>query len=187
MATVVELLSDGESRMRHAVEVLERELSSVRTGRANPALIEHLPVDYYGVPTPLNQLASVSAPEARLLVIQPWDRGALPAVEKAILRSDLSITPNNDGTVVRLSLPLLTQERRRDLARLVHKKAEVSRVAVRNVRRDVNDKLRVAEKAKELSQDELAVAQDRLQKLTDSIISQMNDRVSTKEAEVLEV
>ena len=120
-------------------------------------------------------------------MIQPWDRGALPAVEKAILRSDLSITPNNDGTVVRLSLPLLTQERRRDLARLVHKKAEDSRVAVRNVRRDVNDKLRVAEKAKELSQDELAVAQDRLQKLTDSIISQMNDRVSTKEAEVLEV
>jgi ribosome recycling factor len=173
--------------MQQAVEALERQLRGVRTGRATPALVEHVPVDYYGVPTPMNQLATVTAPEARLLVIQPWDRSALAAVEKAILRSDLSLTPTNDGSVVRLSLPVLTEDRRKDMVKLVHRKTEESRVATRNVRRDVNDKLRGAEKAKELSQDELAAAQDQLQKLTDSIISQMDQRATAKEAEVLEV
>ena len=187
MATVAELLSNAGTRMQQAVEALERELQGVRTGRASPALVEHVPVDYYGVSTPMNQMATVTAPEARLLIIQPWDRSALAAVEKAILRSDLSITPTNDGAVVRLSLPTLTEERRKLLVKLVHRKTEDSRVAARNVRRDVNEKLRGAEKAKELSQDELASAQDRLQKLTDSIISQMDQRATAKEADVLEV
>ena len=173
--------------MRGAMEALERELSTIRTGRANPALVERLPVDYYGVSTPINQLASVTAPESRLLVIQPWDQATLSAMEKAILRSDLGITPHNDGAVIRLQLPPLTEERRRDLVKVVRRKAEDARVAVRNVRRDINEKLRAAEKAKELSQDESSVAQERLQRLTDSFISQIEKKVDAKEAEVLEV
>lgn len=187
MATVDGLLSDAESRMGRAVEALERELSTIRTGRANPALVEHLTVDYYGTLTPMNQLASIAAPEASLLVIQPWDRGALPAVERAILRSDLGLNPNNDGSVIRLSLPTLTEERRKELVKVVRRKAEESRVAVRNVRRDGNEKLRSSEKAKELSQDELRGAQERLQRLTDAFISQMDQKAGAKEDEVLEL
>ena len=187
MTVVDDLLKDAESRMGMAVEVLRRELNSTRIGRANPALVEHIPVDYYGVSTPLNQLASITAPEAQLLVIQPWDKSAVSSIERAILKSDLSITPNSDGTVLRLALPLLTEERRKDLVRLVRKRVEEGRVAARNVRRDVLDKLRTQERAKELSQDEGHRAQDRLQRLTDFFVDQIDKTGEAKEAEVLEV
>lgn len=187
MTAVDALLADGESRMRGALEALERELQNLRTGRANPALVERLLVDYYGVPTPLKQLATVTVPEARVVAIQPWDRSALPAVEKAILRSDLSVNPTNDGSVVRITLPALTEERRKELVRMARQRTEDGRVAVRNVRRDINEKLRGLERAKELSQDEGNTARERIQKLTDSFISQIDRRAATKETEVMEV
>ena len=187
MADVKDLLGDADHRMQQAVEAVRKDLGTVRTGRANPSLVENLTVDYHGVPMPLNQLASISAPEARLLVVQPWDRGALPAREKALLRADMGATPSSDGTVIRIALPALTEERRRDLVRASRKRVEDGRVAVRNVRRDINDKLRGQEKAKELSQDESRRAQESLQKLTDSAISQVDKVGEAKEAEVLEV
>lgn len=187
MATVNDLMADAEARMKKAVEVLRKELASIRTGRANPALVEGLQVDYYGVPTPLNQLATITAPEARLLVIQPWDRSALSAIERALLRSDLGLTPTNDGQVIRLSLPPLTEERRRELVRLVRRRVEEGRVAVRNVRRDILDRIRTMERNKELSQDEARRAQERLQKVTDAHIEQMDRLAEAKEAEIMEV
>ena len=181
-----EFLQDGETRMRGAQAALQRELSSIRTGRASPALVDHISVEYYGAPTPLNQLASIVSPEARLLVIQPWDKQAIGSVERALLKSDLGITPNNDGTVIRLVLPMPTAERRKELVRVVRKRVEDGRVAVRNVRRDVLDKLRAMERAKELSQDEARRAQERLQQLTDFSIGQIDETGAAKEAEVLE-
>ena len=187
MATVEEILSDTDSRMQKSTEALKRELNAIRTGRASPALVESLMVDYYGVPTPLNQLASVSVPEARVLMIQPWDKQALKDVEKSILKSDLGLTPNNDGNAVRINIPLLTEERRRDLAKLVRRKVEEAHVAVRNVRRDSLERFREMEKAKDVSQDEGKRAQDQLQKLTDAYISQTDTQREEKESEVLEV
>jgi ribosome recycling factor len=187
MADVKALLSDAEHRMKQAVEAVRDDLGSVRTGRANPALVEGLMVDYHGVKMPLNQLSSTSAPEARLLLIQPWDRGALPALEKALLKADMGATPSSDGTVIRIALPPLTEERRKDLVRASRKRVEEGRVAVRNVRRDTNDRLRTLERGKELSQDESRRAQEALQKITDSVISQVDKVGEAKEAEVLEV
>ena len=183
--TVNEILTETEGRMQGAVTALGHELATIRTGRANPALVDHLTVSYYGTPTPLNQLATVTVPEARLLAIQPWDPSILPEVEKAILRSDLNLMPNNDGTVIRLSLPLLTEERRRELVRVVGRRAEEARVAVRNVRKDGNNRIQALEKAKELSQDEARTARDRLQKLTDAFTEEMGRREKAKEAEVM--
>ena len=149
MATVEEVLADTEERMNKSVEALKRELSTIRTGRASPALVENLMVDYYGVPTPLNQLASISVPEARMLMIQPWDKQSMKDVEKGILRSDLGLTPNNDGSVIRINIPTLTEERRRDLVKLVGRKAEEANVAVRNIRRDSLETFRSMEKSKD--------------------------------------
>lgn len=185
MVTVSSVLSDAESRMRKAVEALNRELSTIRTGRANPALVEHLLVEYYGTPTPLNQIASITAPEARMLVIQPWDKAAINPIEKAILRSELGLTPNNDGSVVRLTLPPLTEERRKELARMVAKRTEEGRVAVRNIRRDAIEKFRTSERDKQLSQDESKRAQDQAQKLTEAFIAQVDATGKAKEKEVL--
>lgn len=187
MATVNELLADADARMKKAVEVVRREMAGIRTGRANPALVEGVMVDYYGVPTPLRELATITAPEARVILIQPWDRNALTAIEKALLRSELGITPSNDGRVIRVVLPPLTEERRRELVRVVRRKAEDGRVAIRNVRRDVLERLRAMERNKEISQDELRRAQDRLQKVTDSHIEEVDRLAEAKEAEVLEV
>ena len=184
---VTEVLSSGENRMKKAVEALNRELDGVRTGRARPALVEHLSMDYFGVPTPLNQLATISAPEARLIVIQPWDRQVLPNIEKAILKSELGLNPTNDGSAIRLSFPPLSEERRRELVRLVHRKVEEGRVSVRNIRRDEVEKVRGMEKNKELSQDESHRTQDQIQKLTDTYIAQMDRLGQAKEAEVMEV
>ena len=180
-------LADAKTRMGKAVEALQKELATIRTGRAHPGLVEHLRVDYYGAPTPLNQLATINVPEPRLLVIQPWDRQSLGAIEKAIQKSDLGLNPMNDGNVIRLAIPQLTEERRRELAKVVRKKVEEGRVAVRNVRRDCHDELRRLQKEKEISEDAQYRAQDELQKLTDGFIQEIERVGEEKEAELLAV
>ena len=184
---VNDIFSDAERRMQKAVEVLKQDLAVIRTGRASPALIERISVDYYGAPTPINQVASISVPEARLLVIQPWDRKLLTDIEKAIQKSDLGINPNNDGQVIRLAIPPLNEERRRDMVKMVHKKLDEHKVAIRNIRRDAQDKLRDREKKKEISSDELRSSTERLQKLTDRYIDEMDKVGKAKEHEILEV
>jgi ribosome recycling factor len=182
-----DLFDDAERRMKKAIEALKQDLGGIRTGRASAALVERIQVEYYGSPTPLNQVASISVPEARLLVIQPWDRKLLTDIEKAIQKSDLGINPNNDGQVIRLNIPPMNEERRRDLVKSLHKKLDEHKVAVRNIRRDIHDKLRDREKKKEVSEDELKRSTDRLQKLTDRYIDEMDKVGKTKEQEILEV
>ncbi|HVB72212.1 MAG TPA: ribosome recycling factor [Ktedonobacteraceae bacterium] len=184
---VDDLFGDAERRMQKAIEALKQDISSIRTGRASSALIERITVDYYGTPTPINQVASISIPEARLLIIQPWDRKMLGDIEKAIQKSDLGINPNNDGQVIRLAIPPLNEERRRDMVKTLHKKLDEHKVAIRNVRRDAQDKLREREKKKEVSEDELKRSSERLQKLTDRYIDEMDKVGKTKELEILEV
>ena len=184
---IEETLADAEQRMGKAVEALRRELATIRTGRASPGLVEQLRVDYYGTPTPLKQLASISVPEARLLTIQPWDKGTMDAIEKAIQRSDLGLNPSNDGTLIRLVIPPLTEERRKELARVVHKKVEEGRVAVRNVRRDAHEMLRDLLREKGISEDEEHRAQEQLQKVTDRFIAEADRVGQDKERELLEV
>lgn len=181
-----ELLAEAESRMHRAQEVLRRDLASIRTGRAAPSLLDRVLVEYHGTPTPLPHIASVTAPEPRLLVIQPWDPGTLAAIERAIQKSDLGLNPSNDGNLIRLPIPPLTQERRQELVRLVRKKTEEGRVAVRNVRRDVAEKLRHLEREKQLSADEHKRAGERLQKLTDQIIVGVDHLGQAKESDLLE-
>jgi ribosome recycling factor len=180
-------LLDATDRMEKAVEALRRDLATMRTGRASPALVEHLKVDYYGTPTPLNQLATITTPEARLIVIQPWDRGSIGAVEKAILKSDLGLNPASDGTVIRLAIPQLTEERRRDIAKQVRKRTEDARVAARNIRRDCHDHIRRLEHDHDISRDDLHRAENELQKLTDDHIKEIDKIGHEKEEEVLAV
>jgi len=187
MATVEEVLIEINASMQKSVEALTKDLGSVRTGRASPALVENLLVDYYGVPTPLNQIGAISVPEARSLMIQPWDKQALEDIEKAILISDLGLVPNNDGTVIRINIPALTEERRRDLVKMVGRKVEDAHVAVRNIRRDGLERLRRMERDKSLAQDVGRRAQEQLQKVTDTNISKMDDLREIKETEVMEV
>jgi ribosome recycling factor len=182
-----DLFSDAERRMQKAIDALKQDLSAIRAGRASASLIERIFVDYYGAPTPINQVASISAPEARLLVIQPWDKKLLVDIEKAIQKSDLGINPNNDGIVIRLNVPPMSEERRRDLVKSLHKKLDEHKVAVRNVRRDIHDKLRDREKKKEVSEDELKRSTEKLQKLTDRFIEEMDKVGKSKELEILEV
>ena len=184
---VDDIFGDAERRMQKAVEALKQDIASLRTGRASSALIERITVDYYGTPTPINQVASISVPEARLLVIQPWDRKMLTDIEKAIQKSDLGINPNNDGQVIRLAIPPLNEERRRDMVKTLHKKLDEHKVAIRNIRRDAQDKLRDREKKKEVSGDELKRSTERLQKLTDRYIDEMDKVSKAKELEILEV
>ena len=184
---VDDIFEDAERRMQKAVEVLKQDLLSIRTGRASSALIERITVDYYGAPTPINQVASISVPEARLLVIQPWDRKLLIDIEKAIQKSDLGINPNNDGQVIRLAIPPLNEERRREMVKTLHKKLDEHKVAIRNIRRDAHEKLRDCEKKKEISEDELKRSEDRLKKLTDRFTDEMEKVGKTKELEILEV
>ncbi len=187
MATENEVLTETDSRMSKSVDALKRELNSIRTGRATPALVENLMVDYYGVPTPLNQLASISVPEPRVLMIQPWDKQAMTDFERSVLKSDLGLVPNNDGNVIRINIPTLTEERRRELVRLVGRKVEEAHVAVRNIRRDSLEQFRGMERNKDLSQDESRRSQEQLQTLTDRFIAQMDSLRDEKEAEVMEV
>jgi ribosome recycling factor len=182
-----DVFNEAKDRMTKAVEALRRELATIRTGRAHPGLVEHLRVDYYGVPTPLNQLATISVPDPRLLTIQPWDRQAMGAIEKAILKSDLSLTPTNDGAIIRLSIPQLTEERRRELAKVVHKKVEEGRVEVRNIRRDGHDELRRLQREKLISEDDQFRGQEKLQKLTDEFVQQVERVGQEKEAELLAI
>ncbi|HLI06153.1 MAG TPA: ribosome recycling factor [Ktedonobacteraceae bacterium] len=184
---VADIFSDAERRMSKAVEALRQDLATIRTGRANSALVERIQVDYYGAPTPINQLATISVPDARQLVIQPWDRKILTDIEKAIQRSDLGINPNNDGQVIRLVIPPMSEERRRDMVKMLHKKLDEHKVAVRNIRRDAHDKLRDREKKKEISEDELKRNTEKLQKLTDRYIEDMEKVGKAKEQEILEV
>ncbi len=165
----------------------KRSFSSVRTGRANPALLDRITVSYYGTPTPLNQMASVSVPEPRLLVITPWDKGSIKDIEKAILTSDLGLMPSNDGTVIRLAIPTLTEERRKELVRVVRKDAEEHRVAIRNIRRDLNDAVKKLEKSGDVSEDESHRVQAVIQEQTDSFITQIDELLKVKEKEIMEV
>jgi ribosome recycling factor len=179
--------TEAEERMKGALEALEEDLSGIRTGRASPALVEKLSVEYYGLPTPLMQLATISVPESRMLMIRPFDAATMKAIERAILASDLGLTPNNDGKVIRLNLPPLTEERRHDLVKLVHNRLEEARVAVRNVRRDWIKDLREFEHEKLISEDELEEGEDNLQKLTDKYIELVNEVGVRKEKEIMEV
>ena len=179
------VLKDIETRMSAALETLTREFASVRTGRASTALLETIRVDYYGTATPVTQTASVSVPDARTLMIQPWEASQLPAIEKAIMKSDLGLTPINDGKVIRLNLPPLTEERRKQLAKTVHKLAEDGRVVVRNIRREANDKLKALGKDKKASEDEERRGHDQIQKTTDKYIAKIDELLKKKEQEIL--
>ena len=184
-----DILKTAEHKMTTAVEILSRDLGSVRTGRATPALLDRIQVDYYGSPTPINGVANISAPDPRMVLVQPWDRTMLGPIEKAIQKSDLGINPTNDGQVIRLVLPQLTQDRRKELVKQVHQRSEEARVAVRNCRRDALEHLRKAENEKDsgISQEDERRAQERLQKLTDGFIKRVEEVSKHKETEVMEV
>ncbi|HLA08186.1 MAG TPA: ribosome recycling factor [Anaerolineales bacterium] len=184
---IKDILNDAEHRMRSALLVLHDDLGTIRTGRANPSLVEKMPVEYYGMPTPLMQLASISVPEPRTLTIKPFDPTTLKAIEKAIQASDLGLNPNNDGKVLHLNLPPLNEERRRDLVKHVHHRLEEARIAVRNIRRDAHNDLRDFEKEKLISEDELERGEEELQKLTDRFVEEIAGQGKNKEAEIMEV
>jgi ribosome recycling factor len=184
---VHEALVEVEPKMQRAMEAMERDFAGVRTGRASTALVERISVDYYGTSTPLNQIAGISTPDAHLIVIQPWDRSVLSAIEKAIIRSDIGLVPNVDGTVVRLNVPPLTEERRRDMVKQVRRRAEEARVEVRNHRRDAADQLKKAQREGDLSEDEEHRELDALQAVTDRFVEAIDDRAERKEEEVMEV
>jgi ribosome recycling factor len=184
---VKETLTEAEDRMKGAITVLESDLAAIRTGRASPALIERLLVNYYDTPTPLQQLATISAPEPRLLTIKPFDPGSLKDIERALQASELGLTPNNDGKIIRLNIPPLTEERRRDLVKVVNHRLEESRVAVRNIRRSAHDDLREFEKEKMISEDDLKRGETDLQKLTDKYVEKVDELGTRKEAEIKEV
>ncbi|MGH7278246.1 MAG: ribosome recycling factor [Candidatus Rokuibacteriota bacterium] len=181
------LLKDIESRMSAAVDALSRDFAAVRTGRASAGLLDMVRADYYGTPTPVNQMASVTVPDARTLAIQPWEAGQLKAIEKAILASDLGLNPVNDGKVIRLTMPTPTEERRKQLAKSVHKIAEEARVAVRNVRREANDKLKAMAKDKKVSEDDERRGHDQIQKTTDRFITKVDELLKKKEQEILSI
>jgi ribosome recycling factor len=178
-------MKEVETKMTGALEALGRELATVRTGRASAGLLDGIRVDYYGTPTPVNQMASISVPDARTIVIQPWEAGQLKAIEKAIITSDLGLTPVNDGKIVRLAMPSPTEERRKQLAKTVHKIAEESRVAVRNLRREANDRLKALAKDKKVSEDEERRSHDQIQKTTDRFIAKVDELLKKKEQEIL--
>jgi ribosome recycling factor len=182
-----DVYKEAEARMKGAIQALEEDLSGIRTGRASPALIERMQVEYYGAPSPLIQLATISVPEARTLLIRPFDATSLKAIERAILASDLGLTPNNDGKAIRLNLPPLTEERRRELGKVVHNRVEEARVAVRNVRRDSIRDLREFMQEKLISEDDLKRGEEELQKITDQHIEEINAIGDRKEKEILEV
>ncbi len=173
--------------MAGAIEALKKEFASIRTGRASLALLDGIVVNYYGVSTPLQQLTSLSIPESRLIAIQPWDPKIIPDIEKAIMKSDLGITPVNDGRMIRIQIPPLTEERRKQLVKVVKKKAEDAKIAIRNIRRDTIDELKKLEKEKHLSEDDVKRSQDEIQKITDSYITKVDEVLSHKEKEIMEV
>ena len=181
------VLVETERKMDSSITALKRELSAIRTGRATPALIENVPVDYYGVSTPLNQIASISTPDARAIMVQPWDKQALQEIEKSLIKSDMGFNPSNDGTIITVPIPPLTQERRQELVRLLKRKLEESKVSIRNVRRDGIDSLRKLERAKSISQDENRRTQEQLQKSTDRHVKIVDELGASKETEIMQV
>jgi len=184
---IEQTLLDTNSKMQKAADALTRDLAGIRTGRATPALVEHIRVDYHGVPTPVNQIASISVPEAKMILIQPWDRTSIRSIEKAILQSNLGLNPTNDSNIIRIAIPPLSEERRKELTKVVHKRLEEARVTLRNLRRESIEKLKGEEKNKEISQDQYARASEQLQKLTDNFIEKVDDMGQDKEIEIMEV
>jgi len=184
---IEDVIRDAEVKMKKSVEAARHEFVQLRTGRANPAMVEELVVAYYGTDMPLQQLAAITVPDPRQLLITPWDKNALGAIEKAILKSDLNLTPNNDGSALRINIPPLTEERRKDLIRQLHKKAEHGHAAIRNIRHEANNHLRAMTKNKEISEDEEKRAHDRIQKLTDQYVAEIDKAARIKEQELLEV
>jgi ribosome recycling factor len=180
-------MKETEEKMKKVIEVFRKDLAGLRAGRATPALLDKISVDYYGTMTPVSQLANISTPEPRLLIIQPWDKKSIASIEKAIMKSDLGMTPVNDGNVIRLAVPHLTTERRNDLVKLIKKNAEDERVVIRNLRRDANEMIKKGEKDKLISEDEAKKAQDDVQKLTDKYIKEVDQVTANKEKEVMEV
>ncbi|AKF94588.1 ribosome recycling factor [Brevibacillus laterosporus] len=181
------ILKDMEDRMSKAIQTLKKDLATLRAGRATPAMLDKIMVDYYGTPTPINQLANVVAPEPRMLQVQPWDKNALKDIDKAIMQSDIGLTPTNDGSVIRIAVPPLTEERRRDLVKVANKSGEDAKVAIRNVRRDANDGIKKLEKAASISEDESRGHQETVQKTTDKFIAEVDKIVKDKEKDILEV
>lgn len=182
-----EVVRDCEERMKKTLEVLRKDYATLRAGRANPSILEKVQVDYYGTPTPINQLANISVPEARLLAVQPWDKSIVPAVEKAILKSDLGVNPSSDGTIIRIMIPQLTQERRMELSKVIKKKAEEGRVGIRNIRREGNERVKSMEKAKTISEDDCKKSQEDIQKITDKYVKEVDHVLENKEKEIMEV
>ena len=180
-----ELVAQQEARMNKTIETLKHEFASIRTGRASVALLDKVMVDYYGTPSPINQVANISVPEPRMILVAPWDKGMIGAIEKAILQSDLGLNPGNDGAQIRLAIPQLTEERRKEIVKVVSKKAEEAKVAVRNIRRDANEMLKKEEKAKTITEDDSKDGLDRIQKLTDKKIKQIDELKDVKEKDVL--
>ena len=180
-------VQDCSNRMQKSIDSLEKDFSKLRTGRASTALVDSIRVEYYGTPTPLNQVASVSIPDSRTISISPWDRNAFNSIEKAIMKSDLGLTPINDGRAIRINIPVLTEERRKDLVKMAKKYTEDAKVAIRNVRRDVNDALKKMHTAKEISEDDLHKAQDEVQKTTDNFVKKADAVLAEKEKEIMEI
>lgn len=181
------VMDQAKDRMSKAVEAYTRQLASIRAGRASASLLDRITVPYYGAPTPLNQMAGISVPEARLLVIQPYDKSVLGEIEKAILKSDIGITPTNDGNIIRLAIPALTEERRKELAKEVKKEAEDAKIAIRNIRRDANDDFKKLEKSGDITEDDLHRNGEEIQKLTDSYIEKIDEIAKNKENEIMEI
>ena len=181
------IVSSNEERINKSIEAMKREFASLRAGRATPSLLDKVMVDYYGTPTPVNQVAKVTVPEARMIVIQPWEKSVLHDIEKAMMKSDLGLAPNADGTAIRLAIPQLTQERRQELVKTLNKKAEEAKVAIRNIRRDANDAIKKLEKAKEITEDESKKAQESFQKTVDKYIKSVDELRGIKEKEIMEV
>lgn len=181
------IIKDLEARMEKSLKSLEKDYITIRTGRANPAILDNVYVDAYGQQMPINQVATVSCPEPRMIAIQPWDKSTLPSIEKAILKADLSLNPANDGNIIRLQIPELTEERRKELVKTVKTKCEESKVAVRNIRRDGNDSVKAMEKNKEISEDDSKTEQDSIQKLTDKYIDKLQKLAENKEKEIMSI
>lgn len=181
------VMNETKEKMTNAIQAYSRELSSIRAGRATPSILDRVTVDYYGAPTPINQVAGVSVPEARMIMIQPYDKSVLGDIEKAILKSDIGLNPSNDGSVIRLAVPALTEERRKELVKDVKKEAEVAKVNIRNIRRDANDEFKKLQKKSEITEDDLRSYSDDVQKLTDSNIAKIDEMAKDKEKEIMEV
>ncbi|MDD2402062.1 MAG: ribosome recycling factor [Clostridia bacterium] len=182
-----DIIFETEEKMKKTIEAMKKELSTMRVGRANPSILEKIQVEYYGTMTPVNQVANISVPEPRLIIVQPWDKTLVAQVEKAILKSDLGLNPSNDGSIIRIAIPQLTQERRLELVKVAKKKAEDTRVNIRNIRRDANDNIKVIEKDKIVSEDDAKKGQDDIQKLTDKYIKELDGVLNIKEKEIMEV